>query len=220
MRKYTLVFSIAVHAAIVVVAFVVPIVATNVLPTPPQLMRVVLAQPALPPSPPPAVRPQRAQVPVVSPDAAPIVEPRALEPETPADLRRQFVVDDMAGLVPGVPRGLDAGLGSVPGDPPPPPPRQQAPQRVGGLIQPPTRIRDVRPVYPEIARSARVSGVVILEAVIAEDGAVREVRVLRSIPLLDKAAEDAVRQWRFTPTLLNSQAIPIVMTVTVTFALN
>ena len=71
-----------------------------------------------------------------------------------------------------------------------------------------------------IARSARVSGIVILEAVIAEDGTVRDVKILRSIPLLDKAAVHAVRQWRFTPTLLNGQPIPIVMTVTVAFTLN
>jgi periplasmic protein TonB len=62
--------------------------------------------------------------------------------------------------------------------------------------------------------------VVILEAVIGEDGEVRDVRVLRSIPLLDQAAIDAVQQWTFTPTLLNGERIPIVMTVTVMFTLS
>jgi protein TonB len=75
------------------------------------------------------------------------------------------------------------------------------------------------PVYPAIARAAHVEGVVILEAVIGENGAVRDVRVLRSIQLLDDAATEAVRQWRFTPTLLNGQAVPVVMTVTVAFKL-
>jgi protein TonB len=64
-----------------------------------------------------------------------------------------------------------------------------------------------------------VQGVVILEAVIGEDGTVQNVRVLRSKPLLDDAAVEAVRQWRFTPTLLNGQPVPIVMTVTVRFDL-
>jgi len=76
------------------------------------------------------------------------------------------------------------------------------------------------PDYPAIARSARVTGTVILEAVIAEDGTVRDVRVLRSIRLLDEAAIEAVRQWRFTPTLLNGEAVPVIMTVTVAFNLN
>jgi protein TonB len=65
-----------------------------------------------------------------------------------------------------------------------------------------------------------VQGVVILEAVIGEDGTVQNVRVLRSKPLLDDAAVEAVRQWRFTPTLLNGQPVPVVMTVTVAFTLN
>jgi protein TonB len=78
----------------------------------------------------------------------------------------------------------------------------------------------VSPIYPTIARQSRVSGVVILEAVIAEDGTVRNVRVLRSVPLLDDAPQDAVRQWRCTPTLLNGEPVPVVMTVTVPFELN
>lgn len=89
--------------------------------------------------------------------------------------------------------------------------------RVGGNIKPPTKIHDVRPVYPDIALAARVSGVVILETLIGPDGSVHDARVLRSIPLLDQAALDAVMQWRFTPTLLNGQPVPVIMTVTVNF---
>jgi TonB family protein len=89
--------------------------------------------------------------------------------------------------------------------------------RVGGNIKAPTKIRDVRPVYPDIAQQARVQGVVIIETVIGPDGGVQDAKVLRSIPLLDEAALEAVRQWRFTPTLLNGVPIPVVMTVTVNF---
>jgi protein TonB len=92
--------------------------------------------------------------------------------------------------------------------------------RPGGDLRPPAKIHHVAPEYPSIARSARVSGTVILEAVIAEDGRVEDVRVLRSIRLLDDAAADAVRQWRFTPTLLNGMPVRVLMTVTVSFALN
>jgi protein TonB len=70
-----------------------------------------------------------------------------------------------------------------------------------------------------VRHTIRHSRFVILEAVIAEDGSVRDVRVLRSIPLLDAAAMEAVRQWRFSPTLLNGEPVPIVMTVTVAFRL-
>jgi protein TonB len=91
--------------------------------------------------------------------------------------------------------------------------------RVGGAVKAPTQISKVQPVYPPIALSSRVSGVVILEAVIGVDGRVTDAKVLRSIPLLDQAAVDAVRQWAYTPTLLNGVPVPVIMTVTVTFSL-
>ena len=104
--------------------------------------------------------------------------------------------------------------------PPPPPPPPPAPVRVGGNISPPTKITDVDPRYPAVAQAARVQGIVILEAVISGDGRVTEVRVLRSVPLLDDAAVEAVRQWTYTPTLLNGQPVPVIMTVTVNFRLS
>ena len=108
-------------------------------------------------------------------------------------------------------------LGVAP--PPPPPPAPGAPVRVGGVVMAPRQTRKVNPVYPPIAQSARVQGVVILEALIDEQGRVGSARVLRSIPLLDQAAIDAVRQWEYTPTMLNGAPTPVVMTVTVQFRL-
>ena len=99
------------------------------------------------------------------------------------------------------------------------PPGTPQPVRVGGGIKAPTQIKKVQPAYPAIAQSARVSGVVILEAVIGVDGRVADAHVLRSIPLLDQAALDAVKQWEYTPTLLNGAPVPVIMTVTVTFML-
>ena len=90
---------------------------------------------------------------------------------------------------------------------------------VGGQIREPRRITYVPPVYPTIAQTARVEGDVIVEAVIDETGVVRNVRVLRSIPLLDRAAVEAVSRWRYSPTTLNNQAVPVIMTVTVSFRL-
>jgi periplasmic protein TonB len=91
--------------------------------------------------------------------------------------------------------------------------------RVGGAIAPPVKVNDVRPVYPRSARMARVQGVVIIEATITPDGGVSDARVLRSIPLLDEAALDAVRQWRYTPTIVDGVRVPVIMTVTVQFSL-
>jgi TonB family protein len=99
------------------------------------------------------------------------------------------------------------------------PPPLQAPVRVGGDMMAPTKIKDVTPVYPAIAQSAKVQGVVIIEAIVGPDGRVQDATVLRSIPLLDQAALDAVRQWEYTQTLLNGVPVPVIMTVTVNFSL-
>lgn len=116
--------------------------------------------------------------------------------------------------------GADAGAASVaPGVAPAGGIRTDGALRVGGTIKTPVKIKDVRPVYPPEAQAARVTGVVILEARIGEEGAVEDARVLRSIPLLDQAAIDAVMQWRFRPTLLNGKPTAVIMTVTVNFTM-
>ena len=92
--------------------------------------------------------------------------------------------------------------------------------RVGGPIKEPTKIKSVAPVYPDAAKQAGVQGVVILECTISPRGDVSEVKVLRGIPLLDQAAVDAVKQWVYTPTLLNGVPVPVIMTVTVNFKLS
>jgi TonB family protein len=94
------------------------------------------------------------------------------------------------------------------------------PLRVGGPIAAPRKIKDVKPVYPPQAQQARVQGIVILEITVDTDGTVKDAMVLRSIPLLDQAAVDAVRQWEYQPVLLNGVAVPVKMTVTVNFALD
>ncbi len=91
--------------------------------------------------------------------------------------------------------------------------------RVAFGVRAPQKLREVNPVYPPIAQSAPVQGIVIIEATIGADGQVTNARILRSVPLLDQAALDAVRQWEFTPTLLNGVPVPVVMTVTVNFTL-
>ena len=93
------------------------------------------------------------------------------------------------------------------------------PLRVGGNLKAPMKIKDVKPVYPPIAQSARVQGVVIVEAIIDTEGKIADSRILRSIPLLDDAALRAVQEWEFTPTLLNGMPQSLVITLTVNFVL-
>jgi TonB family protein len=90
---------------------------------------------------------------------------------------------------------------------------------VGSILKAPQKTKDVKPVYPPMAVASHVQGIVILEATIGADGKVEDAKVIRSIPLLDQAALDAVRQWEFTPTLLNGVPVPVVMALTVNFSL-
>jgi TonB family protein len=89
---------------------------------------------------------------------------------------------------------------------------------IGGNILQPWKLVDVKPVYPEQLTSAGVGGTVTMEAVIGTDGTVRDVRVLTSPhPDLDRAAADAVRQWEFTPTILNCTPVDVRMNITANF---
>jgi protein TonB len=217
---YTVPVSILAHIILFGSIIIIPLMATDVLPTPPTMMAFVGTPPPPPPPPPPAPaapQPKVAPTPVTNPNAAPVEAPKEIVPETPPPT---------VGVSEGVPGGVEGGVpggslggvvGGLPTAPPPPPPA--APVRVGGNIKPPTKTKEVRPIYPPIAQSARVQGVVIIEATIGADGRVKDAKVLRSIPLLDQAATDAVKQWVFTPTLLNGVPVPVIMTVTVNFTL-
>ena len=123
----------------------------------------------------------------------------------------------------GVPGGIPAGIPGAPENVPapeihetPPPP---GPIRVGGNVTAPRKRLHVNPLFSPLAAAARVQGTVVLEATIDETGNVVNLRVLRSIPLLDGAALEAVRQWKYEPTLLNGSPVPILMTVSLRFEL-
>jgi TonB family protein len=94
------------------------------------------------------------------------------------------------------------------------------PVRLHRGIRPPVKIRDVMPEYPMAATLSGAQGVVVVEVIIDAAGSVEAAKVLRPIhPLLDRAALEAVRAWRFSPAMLNDTPIPVVMTVTVHFTL-
>lgn len=214
--RLTVPLSIAAHTAAVVAIVVVPLLATDALPALREGISYTTITPVVPPEPP---RPRVARPPDVAmadPDAAPLVTPTGIDDE-PAWQRDPIATYDTgADVITGFESGADVLA-------PPPPPAAPEPQartvRPGGQIRPPTKVHDAAPVYPAIAQSARVQGVVIIQATIGVDGAVVDATVLRSVPLLDDAALAAVRQWRYTPTRLNGEPVAVIMTVTVNFQL-
>jgi periplasmic protein TonB len=214
---YMMPLSVLLHAAAAVVIVAIPLMATDVLPSPAHIIAFYVPETPVPPEPtPPQARQASRPVIEVNPNAAPVQAPRQIGRETLIDLGLEGVEGGVHG---GIPKGVVEGVVlSLPGAPPPPPP-PDAPIPVGGDIKRPAKVRDVTPVYPAIAQAARVEGFVIIEAIIGPDGRVRDAKVLRSIQLLDQAALEAVRQWEFTPTLLNGVPVPIIMTVTVNFKL-
>jgi protein TonB len=93
------------------------------------------------------------------------------------------------------------------------------PLRITSGVRPPTKLRHVQPEYPDLARRAGLSGNVLVECLIDATGAITEVRVVSGSPLLAPAAAAAVRQWRYSPTLLGGVPVPVLLTVTVRFDL-
>jgi protein TonB len=226
-QSKTVPVSLVLHLIAAALIIVVPLLVAGQLPEPQAGVKAFFAEPLTapvppPPPPPPAARP--AVTPKVRPTpmpqenqfVAPIDIPQEIRPEDTLDLGVQGGV--VGGVEGGVPGGVVGGVvGGLPDAPPPPP---QKPVRVGGQIKEPKKLKDVSPVYPKMATEARVQGVVILECTLSPQGRVAEVKVLRSIPLLDDAAIDAVKQWVYTPTLLNGVPVPVIMTVTVNFKLS
>jgi protein TonB len=213
---YTLPLSFVVHTAIVAVLVVVPLIATDVIPTPRTGLEYINNDfiPTVPAPPPPAQR--RVAPSAVTPAApgVPLVTPEGIGVET------GIVVDQRAiatGEIGDVIAGLGAAEHVVEG--PPIPVETAAPIRTGGNIKAPIRTKYAAPRYPEIARLNRVGGIVIIDAIIDTEGRVANTRVLRSVPLLDEAALEAVRAWEYTPTLLNGMPTAVIMTVTVRFDL-
>jgi protein TonB len=151
----------------------------------------------------------------VSPNVAPVVAPAGVALETG---REPLVAPTSIGSI-AVESGSPLSVEGVGVERAVVPPEPIVPVRLHPGMTAPVKVVDAAPVYPPIARTAHVQGVVILEAVLDVEGRVDSVRVLRSIALLDQSAVDAVKRWRFTPALLNGQPVSVVMTVTVNFTL-
>jgi len=222
-RRSIRVLSALVHAAILSTIFVVQLLSPGPLPNPRTVLAFSDAFPArlidIPLPPPP--RGSAAQAPAASVDAAPIEAPSDIAPERdmPPTAPSGHEVTGVRGIETGVLGDLDLPGNGLAMEPPPPPPPSREPIRLHAGMQAPRKIVNVPPHYPPHAQAAHVEGTVVLDAVIDPTGRVTDVRVTRSVNLLDQAAVEAVRQWRFTPTLLNGEAVSILLTVTVRFTL-
>ena len=219
-RASLLPVSVATHVAVIAAVVIGPLVAPGELPEPARPLLYAVTEIDLPE--PPPVRhaaPPSGTPATTSPDKAPLDAPNEIPPDREIEVTTLGPAVDGEHLV-GLPSGTDGGI-TLPRPQPyePPPPKPTGPVKVGGQIETPRRLRSVAPIYPAIAQSARVEGSVMIEAVIGEDGAVREAKVVAGPPLLQGAALDAVKQWTFTPTKLNGQPVAVIMTVTVVFTL-
>ena len=214
--RLTVPVSLALHVAAVAALVVAPLLATDSLPALHTSLTVSMVTPVVP-APPPLRRaaPPTEAAPPANPDAASIEVPDGVTKEPDWQRDEIFAANDGPGIV----DGIDSAVALVPPPPPAPPPEVKKPIRVGGEIQPPTKVHHVAPVYPAMAQQARVEGIVIISTTIGVDGSVTDATVLSAKPLLAEAAVEAVRQWRFTPTRLNGEPVPVMMTVTVAFRL-
>jgi protein TonB len=137
----------------------------------------------------------------------------------------------VGGVVGGVPGGAPGGvlggvLGAIGNAAPPPPPVKEEKKatpsriRVGGNVQQANLIRKVTPLYPPLAKQARIQGVVRFTAIIGKDGTIQNLQLVSGHPLLVEAAKQAVSQWQYKPTLLNGDPVEVVTTIEVNFTLS
>ena len=222
----TILVSVILHSALVLAVAIVPLLFYDALPSSDGLKAffvapLEVAPPPPPPPPPPAgaraVVKQAPRIETQQPQGfvAPIDVPNEIKPEEGLDLGVEGGV--AGGVEGGVPGGVVGGVvGGLPTEAPPPPAKVV---RIGGQIKEPKKIRNVNPVYPDLAVQSRVSALVILEAEVDTRGHVKATRILRGHPLFDEAAQEAVKQWRYQPLLLNGEPTGFILTVTVNFNL-
>ena len=151
---------------------------------------------------------QEQQIPKPKAKKVPIPDPTPDEPEPiripePEDELQIPDVDDLVIAVPDAPPPVDTGPIFVTGD-----------------VKKPVKISDVQPYYTEIARKARIQGVVILQTIINKDGDITDVKVLKGLPMgLAEAAVSAVKQWKYEPATLNGKPVAVYFNLTVNFQL-
>jgi protein TonB len=245
-QKPSVISSLVFHGLLIVMVVLVPLLLPQSVSDRELLITLVspIGPPPPPPPPPPAALPAVAMPRPVQPTVRPVTPETLIAPTVVPREIAKIIEEPIApvGVVGGVPGGVPGGyvggvLGGIlasnasantaelapvppPPPPPPPPPKQIVPAkpvRVGGMVQEPRVLSMVPPVYPKLASAARVSGTVVLEATLTDQGTVEEIKVVSGHPLLVEAAIQAVKQWRYEPTYLNGIAVPVILTAKVHF---
>lgn len=227
-KGWAVILSTVVQVIILGIMILIPLIYTQALPK--AMMATMLTAPPPPPPPPPPPA-QAAPVKIVKPvvrliNNGQLIQPRAI-PKQVAIIKEDALPPEISGGTGfGVPGGVEGGvLGGSLGaaistaPPPPPPPKQIQVIRKGGQVMAASLVNQVQPAYPPLARQARISGDVVLHAIIDTDGRVTQLQVVSGHPLLVQAAMEAVRQWRYRPTTLNGDPVQVDTTITVTFQL-
>ncbi len=228
-RGWTTLLSFLMEGLAIGVMILVPLIYTEALPKQ-QLMSFLVAPPPPPPPPPPAAAEQIKVVKVESD----IVNGELRTP-TKIPEKIKMISEDTApppvsasgGVVGGVPGGVPGGslggvIGGIVGSAPVAVPKMAVPQRIrvssgvaaGNLIQ------EVKPVYPPMAKMARVQGTVVLAAVISKAGTIENLKVVSGHPMLIQSAVDAVQQWRYKPYMLSGEPVEVDTQISVVFTLS
>jgi periplasmic protein TonB len=218
-KPWSVALSAIVQSLILGVLILIPLIYTEALPK--GMLNTFLVAPAPPPPPPPpqpVVKVKAPKIIQISKMVAPTVIPKnvaIVKDEAPV-----VYTNSDSGVAGGTGNMLGGIIGSGPAGPPPPP-KPVTPQRirVGGNVEAASLINKVTPIYPPIAKTAHVSGTVVLHAIIAKDGSIQELQFVSGPPLLMRAAMDAVKQWRYRPTMLNGQPVEVDTTIDVVFTL-
>lgn len=243
-KPWTVLVSTIIQIVMVGVIVLIPLIWTDVLPKGTLTSFLVAPPPPPPPPPPPAAAAPVKAVKVIPRqfDAGRLMAPKAI-PKEIAMIKEEELPPSMGGavgVVGGVPGGVPGGtpggviggiIGSVPtaAPPPPPPPpvKQEAPKpkevqriRVGGNVQAAKLVKQPKPIYPPLAKQARIQGTVRFTAIIGRDGTIQNLQVVSGHPLLVPAALEAVKQWVYQPTLLNGEPVEVVTQIDVNFTLS
>jgi periplasmic protein TonB len=229
-KPWTVFLSMLLQVGFLAVLILIPLIYTEALPK--TLMSSILLAPPPPPPPPPP--PAAVQVVKVKPvahlmEAGKLVAPKAIPKDVKIIKEEEAPPDVGAGMIGGVPGGVSGGsmggvIGGViggAGSTAAPPPPKLTPKRisVGGNVQAAHLVNRVQPIYPPLARQTRISGTVKLHAIIGKNGAVEQLQVVSGHPLLVQSALDAVKQWRYQPTLLNGEPVEVDTEIDVIFSL-
>jgi protein TonB len=226
-RGRTTTVAIILEIGLIGIMVLMPLIFTEALPKQ-QLMTFLVAPPPPPPPPPPAAAPvhvvKQVQTDIVNgalrtPTKIPQKIQMIKEDEAPPAMASMGVVGGVVGGVPG--GAMNGVIGGIISSTPVAVPKVAAPQRVrvsagvtSGLL-----IRKVNPTYPPLARQARISGTVVLHAVISKDGSIEGLTLVSGHPMLAPAAIDAVKQWKYKPYLLNGEPVEVDTEVQVNFTL-